>query len=669
MIDPDPFYEQALEEIEAFSGRLYAQSSPHSADGSEGEEIAPLFRALSRIRDRYEKPDLIACGGMKEIYRAYDRRATRHVALAKPVVSLGEDSYDAFLREAHITARLDHPGIVKLFDMGIDEDGRPFFTMELKKGRSLRDALAGPELPMRRRLEILLRVCEAVSYSHSRRVLHLDLKPENIQVGEFGEVHVCDWGMGVVIRLEADEVKRTEALLDPDLYGPLLVHSRGTRGYMAPEQFRTGQAKSFGMDVYALGCMLQELVTLHSPDGEASPKEIPDDALRSIVSKARHPSPEKRYRSVDAFSQDLSRYLTGYSTSVEGAGLLRETRLFYHRNRVPCRLVGGLLILIVSLTAVFIGQLRLSREKAVDARLAAERTQALYFDEKIKAQAALQNYIAEREESGRRLLEQSELAAFSVTELTNPSFLVDNNILPKTVINAMKHLDAAIALDPPPESPVWHQKFWLLFLIQDFEGALDIQGNELDEVADLQPLAERFAQHVKGASCLSAEEFGHLLGELSVTRNPKGDRRQLMELMLIHDLTNQRPIEDRVAILREVLGALNPQCVDMILEYNGDAKSLRIQGKGVRCLSITPTLSLLRLLDTNSLNLRGTSVENLRGLDGLRLHDLDLRGTPVRDLKPLVQMRSLRRLLVSPGQFKPQQLSDLPPWIVTGAQR
>lgn len=155
MIDPDPFYEQALEEIDAFSGSLYAQASPHSDSASGGEDIAPLFRELSRIRDRYEKPELIACGGMKEIYRVYDRRATRHVALAKPVAALGEDSYDAFLREAHITARLDHPGIVKLFDMGIDEDDRPFFTMELKKGRSLRevlrDALAGSEFPMRRR--------------------------------------------------------------------------------------------------------------------------------------------------------------------------------------------------------------------------------------------------------------------------------------------------------------------------------------------------------------------------------------------------------------------------------------------------------------------------------------------------------------------------------------
>lgn len=673
MNDPDPFYEEALGEIEAFSGSLYSQSFSQAGGSSAGEEIAPLFRELSRIRVRYETSELIGRGGMKEIYRAYDCRATRHVALAKPVKPLGEDSYDAFLREAHITARLDHPGIVKLFDMGIDEDGLPFFTMELKKGRSLRDvlraALAGSDFPLRRRLEIMMRVCEAVSYAHSKRVLHLDLKPENIQVGEFGEVHVCDWGMGVVIRPDAHEMRRSEALLDPDLYGPLLMHSRGTRGYMAPEQFQAGQAKSYGMDVFALGCMLGELLTLLPPDDEALANEIPDDALRAIVRKARHPSPEKRYLSVEAFLRDLSRHVAGYSTSAEGAGFFREMKLFHRRNRVPCHVVGALLLLTIALTAMFIVQLHLSRGKAVEARHAAERTQALYLDEKIKAQAALRNFISERKESDRRLLEQSELAARSVTELTNPLFLVDDKILPTTVANAMKHLDAALALNPPPESPIWHQKFWLLFLIQDFEGALSMDGKQLGEVEDLRPLAERFAPHAKTLGHLPAQEFGRLFGELAKTRNPKGDRRKLMELMLIHDLTHQRPLEDRVAILRGALGALNPQSDHIILDYKPADKSLRIQGKGVRYLSITPTLSLLRILDTRSLDLRGTSLENLGELDGLSLHDLNLQGTPVRDLKPLTKMRSLRRLLVAPGQFNPQQLSGLPPWIATAAQK
>ena len=78
---------------------------------------------------------------MKEVFCAYDVRATREVALAKPLASLTSDVYDAFLREAHITARLEHPGIINLFDMGIARDGRPFFTMELKRGRSLREIL------------------------------------------------------------------------------------------------------------------------------------------------------------------------------------------------------------------------------------------------------------------------------------------------------------------------------------------------------------------------------------------------------------------------------------------------------------------------------------------------------------------------------------------------
>lgn len=673
MTDPDPFFEQALEEIGAFSRELYAEAAPRSGTAPADEEIAPLFRELTRIRDRYENPEIIGCGGMKEVYRTYDRRATREVALAKPAPSLGEDGFDAFLREAHITARLDHPGIVKLFDMGIDDDGRPFFTMELKKGRSLReilrDARDGGNFPLRRRLDILLRVCEAISYAHSRRVLHLDLKPDNIQVGDFGEVHVCDWGMGVVVRQAADEIRRTEVLLDPDLYGPLLIHSRGTKGYMAPEQLEAGRAKSFEMDVYALGCLLQELVLLEPPHGEAVLEEISDEALRAIVCKALHPSPEKRYRSVDAFSRDLSRYLTGYSTSVEGAGFLREVRLFYRRNRLPCHLVGGLLFLLVAFTTVFIEQLRRSREHAVDARHAAERTQTLYLTEKVNAETALQNYLAEREESDRRLREQAGLAALSVTELTNSPFILENNILQTVISNAMKHMDAAITLAPPPESPVWHQKFWLLFVTQNLEGAMSIQDKDLREVADLIPLAAEYAPKKAGDRFLPAAEFGRLLRDLAVIDDNKvALRRFMIERMLAFDQTHPRSDEDRATILREALTALNPGDKELVWEYAPKSKSLKLGGTRLSVLSImrkgTPhRLSLLRFLNPLSLNLRGSGLTDLREITGLNLHGLDLRETRVSNLQPLGQMRSLRRLRVSPGQFEPQQLSELPTWI------
>jgi len=672
----DPLYEQSLEEIGAFAVDLYSEAEARIGGSVTEDEISPLFQSLKGIRDRYEGAELIGRGGMKEVFRVCDLRSTRHVAMAKPLASLGENDYDAFLREAHITARLDHPGIVTLFDMGVDEDGRPFFTMELKKGRSLheilRDAGKGGEFPLRQRLSVFLRVCEAVAYAHSRRVLHLDIKPENIQVGEFGEVQVCDWGMGVVLRAPEGDWEETEVFLDPDLYGPLLMYSRGTPGYMAPEQLKAGQAKSFAMDIYSLGCLLDELMTLRTPDGPQPqeptenndpqpPEPTENRILHAIVDKARERNPTKRYASVTELHRDLSRYLAGYSTSVEGAGFVREAQLFYRRHRITCGLVVGLLFLIAAVTAVFIVELRWSRDEAEEAQRVAERAQALFQAEKLQAEAALHNYLAAREASDRRLNRH----AHSVTELTTGPFLMDDDALPTMVTQGLKHLDAIIALDPPPESSAWRQKFLLLFLSQDLKGALNAKRSDMDKRQDLIALARKYAPDQNGAGPMPATAFGQLMVDLIKARAPDGGNRlSVMERMLIYDMKFTRPDEERVTILREVLAALNPESTDLKLTFKSRWRSLRVEGSRVRVLSLRDQLlcsdrSLLRFLNPLALNLHGTAVADLGELNDLQLMHLDIGDTEVKDLQPLTRMRSLQKLDLSPGQFTEKELSIL----------
>jgi hypothetical protein len=661
----DSLYERSLEEIGAFAVDLYAEAEARIGGKVAEDETSPLFQSLKGIRNRYEGPELIGRGGMKEVFRVCDLRSTRHVAMAKPLASLGENDYDAFLREAHITARLDHPGIVKLFDMGIDEDGRPFFTMELKRGRSLREKLRevkeGGEFPLRQRLSMFLRVCEAIAYAHSRRVLHLDLKPENIQVGEFGEVQVCDWGMGVVLRAPEGDWEETEVFLDPDLYGPLMVHSRGTPGYMAPEQLKAGQAKSFAMDIYSLGCLLQELMTLRAPNDPELPEPTENKVLHAIVDKARDRNPARRYAAVTELHRDLSRYLAGYSTTVERAGFAREAQLFIRRHRIACGLVAGLVFLIAAGTAVFIVELRLSRDEAKEAQRVAERAQALFQAEKLEAEAALRNYLAAREESDRRLNRH----AHSVAELTTGRFLMDDELLPTMVTQGLMQLDAIIALDPPPESPAWRQKFYLLFLSQDLEGALNAQRSDMDKRLDLIALARKYAPHQDGAGPLPTPVFRQLMVDLVHCRAPDGGNRlSVMERMLIYDMQFPRTDEERVAILRDVLAALNPEAPELKLTFKSQWRSLRVEGSQVRVLSLRDQpfcsdRSLLRFLNPLGLNLHGTAVADLGELNGLHLMNLNIGNTKVKDLQPLTRMRSLQKLDLSPGQFTEEELSIL----------
>ena len=200
---------------------------------------SPLYGQLCALEDRYDQAQLIAVGGMKRILKVLDRHGNRHVAMARLHEDASDLLFDPFIREARLTALLEHPNIISVHDIGVDKEGHPYFTMDLKVGDGLdvvlQKALADGSYPLSERLDIFLKVCDAVTYAHSREVIHLDLKPANIQVGHYGEVLVCDWGLGKLI-CSGDGID-DDVLLNPDLLSGMTVYGqiKGTPGFMAPE--------------------------------------------------------------------------------------------------------------------------------------------------------------------------------------------------------------------------------------------------------------------------------------------------------------------------------------------------------------------------------------------------------------------------------------------------
>jgi len=217
----------------------------------------------------YQIGAMIGHGGMGEVVVAQDLRIGREVAVKRIRSDMpSPDSVLRFLREARIQARLDHPAIVPVYELGTDEKGKPYFTMKRLTGVTLARRLAsdGPVQPL---LRAFADVCLAIELAHSRGVVHRDVKPSNIMLGDFGEVYVLDWGVARVLT----ETKRTTAPTaavgedESTTAGAIL----GTPGYMAPEQVR-GEEASTKADVYALGAILFEILAgepLH-PRGEAA---------------------------------------------------------------------------------------------------------------------------------------------------------------------------------------------------------------------------------------------------------------------------------------------------------------------------------------------------------------------------------------------------------------
>lgn len=155
------------------------------------KEISPSLHAISRISERYESAEVLASGGMKQVFKVYDARCKRHVAMATLHDDAPLELCDPFIHEAWLTGLLGHPNIITIHDVGVNSQNGPYLTMDLKSGNSLSELIeklrAGdPQVVNRYSLESLLQVfvkiCDAIAYAHSVQVLHLDLKPANIQV-------------------------------------------------------------------------------------------------------------------------------------------------------------------------------------------------------------------------------------------------------------------------------------------------------------------------------------------------------------------------------------------------------------------------------------------------------------------------------------------------------
>ncbi len=235
----------------------------------------------------YQVRDLIGKGGMGEVIAAHDQRIGRDVAIKRMrSTSPSKEAYARFWREARIQARLDHPAIVPVYELGTDAENRPFFTMKRLAGVTLAERLDDPNAPQKPLLRAFVEVCLAIDFAHSRGVIHRDLKPLNIMLGGYGEVYVLDWG---VARVVTDTRREDET--SPSAGDSLNIETQdgsllGTAGYMAPEQMRDPSRVGPAADVYALGATLFEIlagVSLH-PHGHAamaSTLERPTDSPAS----------------------------------------------------------------------------------------------------------------------------------------------------------------------------------------------------------------------------------------------------------------------------------------------------------------------------------------------------------------------------------------------------
>ena len=396
-----------------FSEALQAggkETSPRVASSARRTPASPLF-SRPDFFEKYEILEQIGEGGQGDVWKVWDLELRRPLAMKR----LGERHVSSeavvyrFLAEAQIASQLEHPGILPIFDVGLDPDARPFYTTQLLPGTTLEDVWravhigAGSEWTLNRALELLLRVCDVMAHAHSHGVIHRDLKPSNILVGAFGDVRVIDWGSAFVLEKERTKFGETfvplnRAVIQTDreqaMWGlvpsPLATAASGhpvTVAYMPPEALR-GDSGQLGAetDVYSLGVMLYQLLAKRLPyaDREGNVPapatlrtlvlETPAAPVRSIdrkisrdlaaiCDKAMAREKSRRYRTMPELAQDIRAMLEVRPVQARRPGPVLKLQRWAQRHTAQV-LLGGMILLILGAAFAVLRGLKAQRDVA-----------------------------------------------------------------------------------------------------------------------------------------------------------------------------------------------------------------------------------------------------------------------------------------------------------------
>jgi serine/threonine protein kinase len=463
-------FKRRIKELERLDGFL-----EQSDDGVGANEPFVEIQA-----GRYRAKRLHAPGGLGEVFYANDDELNREVALKRlrPSIAWSRDARRRFLLEAEITGRLEHPGVVPVYGLGKDQNGNPYYAMRFIRGKTLDQAVeelhedrvlpakkqvGGPEKQLqglRSLLHALKAACQTIAYAHAHAVLHRDIKPGNIILGDYGEVLVIDWGLAKnwdpsappplppAPRPPEAEPAPLPATANPEdtasyhLDATEVGQIKGTPAYMSPEQAE-GNPATPASDIYSLGATLYKILTGTSPfKGDSAltivrkvrnhelltPRQVNPavpPALEAICLKAMQLDPPQRYASALEFAQDLSNWLDDVPTLAWPEPWAVRSRRWMRKHPA---VVGGLAAAL-SVILVFAGawglrerslnsQLRMALKEAKEqkefAQVQAKRADTNYQQAQLVVQKMLLRTLDPRWKNVPKLLqlqrEQTELA-------------------------------------------------------------------------------------------------------------------------------------------------------------------------------------------------------------------------------------------------------------------
>ena len=596
------------------------------------DKLSKEIQSFKDIEKRYHNEKYVNEGGMKVIAADFDNYCHRKVARAelKPEI----ESTAVFIHEARILARLEHSNIVPLYDLGLDANDKPYFTMRLLGGENLQEILdklneghseylkTYTEAYLR---EIFLKVCDAIAYAHTKGILHLDLKPANIQIDQFGEVLVCDWGLARSINEEDDDLYNPEGVIN--LKDSIDGNIKGTPGFMAPEQMDKTVSRSHRTDIYCLGALLYSILTYKTPI-EAStlseyitrtlasnflspqkrcPQHKIPDSLNAVVMKAMALKPEQRYHDVQDLVSEIRAYNHGFATQAENAGFTKLMSLLIKRYKLWFFSLS-LVILLFSVTiSYFLIKLQ---------------------DEKILVEKAL-NKSQVAESQAREANEKSLALVKELQDEKNAKQALRKKTAPQLFQMALDqqragNFEAAkfigtYALDLDPQNQGLKYLVALVYFGElNFEGCLKVLENYNGEENAVWLIEKSQAFVNKPPDIKTLHKF-----IVDLHAMPNFLKKNLRE-NLTHSITKKLSLEDRLEFAKLSLFRLNQYNSHYKIEKKAEGYALSLKNN-----KTFGNISCLHNLPLVSLDLTNTNVSDIKAISKIPLKELYLRNTRV----------------------------------------
>ena len=620
------------------------------------QDESELISSLHKIKQRYLDQQDVGSGGMKVIQSYEDSLSGRRIAQATIKNCESAAEIDNFIREARLTAMLEHPNIVPLYDIGLNDQGLPFFTMKLLGGRNLEEILdslaSGNQQDLENfnldyRLEIFLKVCDALSYAHSKGVVHLDIKPANIQINEFGEVLLCDWGLARELdgrgACETLDIHKDDLESFDEAQVPVSMDKtiKGTPGFMAPEQVdASAGSRNIKTDVYSLGSLLYALLTFEAPysreakvkdvlaktllgDAEEPIKLKPDlripRALNSVVLKAMSVEQFARYATPAKLAEEIRAWSRGFATRAEDAGFVRNIILVFKRHKTIAFYTA--LFLMTSMIILSMAFQRVNEEKnrAQESEISEKHARQRAEDSEEKLSIAFH----ELEEEQKQRLEISKQAAENFLETAL------NAIRNEQYSKALTMINDILSLNPTHQKALIEKGRLMIGQLRFHEALISFELlDKPGQVQELIDLCMKYRVLKEKTGRLTIEQVFNVITEL---KKAPLNLNWHLQGMIKRWVAFQYPFEERVEFARQVIAGNEKHKFDF--KKLGDHYELDVSDHpGLKDISVLTKLPLTKL------NLSHTSVRELSPLKEMQLDELNISHTFVSELGALKKM-------------------------------